>query len=172
MPVSPWNARHCWLDVSQIGALALPLIMSQLAQVALTTVDIIMLGMLSPVEIAAGGLALSVFNLFRAIFAGLVMGTGNLVAEADGVLVGLVHYLFHRSTTLIEPNCSLQDLFTSEGARGRGVGEALIRAVYAAAKAAGGSVVYWHTHETNATAQALYDKLAEKSGFIVYRKLF
>lgn len=78
------NVRHCWQDVRQIGFLALPLIMSQLAQVALTTVDIIMLGMLSSVEIAAGGLALAVFNLFRAFFAGLVMGTGNLVAEADG----------------------------------------------------------------------------------------
>lgn len=83
MPAIPGNARHCWQDARQIGALALPLVMSQLAQVALTTVDIVMLGMLSPLEIAAGGLALSVFNLFRAFFAGLVMGTGNLVAEAD-----------------------------------------------------------------------------------------
>jgi hypothetical protein len=31
--------------------------------------------------------------------------------------------------------------------------------------------VYWHTHESNATAQALYDRVAEKSGFIVYRHL-
>ena len=93
-----------------------------------------------------------------------------LVAEADGVLVGLVHYLFHRSTTLIEPNCYLQDLFTSEAARGQGVGEALIRAVYAAAKAAGGSVVYWHTHETNAVARKLYDRVAANSGFLVYRQ--
>ena len=92
------------------------------------------------------------------------------VAEIDGVLVGLVHYLFHRSTILIEPNCYLQDLFTSEAARGRGVGEALIRAVYDAAKAAGGSVVYWHTHETNATARKLYDRVAANSGFLVYRQ--
>ena len=93
-----------------------------------------------------------------------------LVADIDGQLVGLVHYLFHRSTILIEPNCYLQDLFTSEAARGRGVGEALIRAVYDAAKAAGGSVVYWHTHETNATARKLYDRVAANSGFLVYRQ--
>jgi GNAT superfamily N-acetyltransferase len=93
-----------------------------------------------------------------------------LVADIDGQLVGLVHYLFHRSTILIEPNCYLQDLFTSEAARGRGVGEALIRAVYDAAKAAGGSVVYWHTHETNATARKLYDRVAANSGFLVYRR--
>ena len=93
-----------------------------------------------------------------------------LVADIDGQLVGLVHYLFHRSTILIEPNCYLQDLFTSEAARGRGVGEALIRAVYDAAKAAGGSVVYWHTHETNATARKLYDRVAANSAFLVYRQ--
>ena len=92
-----------------------------------------------------------------------------LVAEQDGQLLGLAHYLFHRSTTAIAPVCYMQDLFTAESARGRGVGRKLIEAVYRAAKQAGVSRVYWHTHETNATAQALYDKLAEKSGFIVYR---
>jgi GNAT superfamily N-acetyltransferase len=94
-----------------------------------------------------------------------------LVAEKDGRLLGLVHYLFHRSTTMIEPNCYLQDLFTTAEARGQGVGRALIEAVYAAAKAAGGSRVYWQTHQTNATAMLLYDRVAEKSGFLVYRKL-
>jgi len=93
-----------------------------------------------------------------------------LVAEQDGNLLGLAHYLFHRSTIQIEPSCYLQDLFTDESARGQGVGRALIEAVYQAAESAGCRRVYWHTHETNATAMRLYDKLAEKSGFIVYRK--
>ena len=91
-----------------------------------------------------------------------------LVAEKDGRLVGLVHYLFHRSTSLIGPTCYLQDLFTSEEARGQGVGRALIEAVYERAKAAGSPLVYWQTHETNVTAMALYDKVAERSGFLVY----
>lgn len=95
-----------------------------------------------------------------------------LVAEDDGRLRGLAHYLFHRSMIAIAPVCYLQDLFTTPQARGQGVGRALIEAVYDAAHAAGSSRVYWHTHETNAPAQALYDRLAEKSGFIVYRKLF
>jgi GNAT superfamily N-acetyltransferase len=94
-----------------------------------------------------------------------------LVAESDGKLVGLVHYLFHRSTTLIEPNCYLQDLFTDERTRGKGVGRALIEAVYERARAAGCSRVYWLTHETNATARRLYDRVAENTGFIVYRKM-
>lgn len=93
-----------------------------------------------------------------------------LVAELDGSLVGLTHYLFHRSTTMVEPICYLQDLFTSADARGRGVGRALIEAVYHCAKAAGAKRVYWQTHETNQTAQGLYDQVAEKSGFLVYRK--
>ena len=94
-----------------------------------------------------------------------------LVAESEGKLVGLVHYLFHRSTTMIEPTCYLQDLFTDEAMRGRGAGRALIEAVYGRAKAAGGTRVYWLTHQTNATARKLYDQVAEDTGFIVYRKL-
>ena len=93
-----------------------------------------------------------------------------LVAEKDGQLLGIVHYLFHRSTTMIEPICYLQDLFTAEASRGMGIGRALIQAVYEKAKAAGSSRVYWQTHETNLTAMKLYDKLAERSGFLVYRK--
>ena len=93
-----------------------------------------------------------------------------LVAEADGVLIGLVHFLYHRSTTAIAPLCYLQDLFTSADARGRGVGRALIEAVYERARRAGSPRVYWQTHETNATARRLYDQVADLSGFLVYRK--
>ena len=93
-----------------------------------------------------------------------------LVAESGGELVGLVHYLFHRSTTRIAPTCYLQDLFTTESVRGKGVGRALIEAVYARVKEAGASRVYWQTHETNTTAMALYDKVAERSGFLIYGK--
>jgi GNAT superfamily N-acetyltransferase len=94
-----------------------------------------------------------------------------LVAELDGVAVGLAHYLFHRSTTALGPSCYLQDLFTSEAARGRGAGRALIAAVRERARAAGAARVYWQTHETNATALRLYDRVAERTGFIVYRQL-
>ena len=95
-----------------------------------------------------------------------------LVAESGEQLVGLVHYLFHRSTTAIAPVCYLQDLFTDTAARGKGIGGALISEVYGQARQAGVSRVYWQTHETNHTAQTLYDKVAERSGFIVYRKVF
>jgi GNAT superfamily N-acetyltransferase len=93
-----------------------------------------------------------------------------MVAEDKGRLVGLAHYLFHRSTTALQPICYLQDLFTSTEARGRGVGRGLISAVYDRARTAGAPRVYWLTHETNLTAQRLYDAVAERSGFIVYRR--
>jgi GNAT superfamily N-acetyltransferase len=93
-----------------------------------------------------------------------------LVAESGGELVGLTHYLYHRSSTRIVPVCYLQDLFTTESVRGRGVGKALIEAVYEKAGAAGCDRVYWQTHETNTTAMRLYDQVAEKSGFVVYAK--
>lgn len=92
-----------------------------------------------------------------------------LVAEADGQLLGLTHYLFHRSTTMLGPTCYLQDLFTNAAARGRGIGKALIEGVYEQARAAGATRVYWQTHETNQTAMRLYDQVADKSGFVVYR---
>ncbi|UKK86367.1 GNAT family N-acetyltransferase [Sphingopyxis sp. BSN-002] len=94
-----------------------------------------------------------------------------LVAEQDGVLLGLTHYLLHRSTTSLLPSLYLQDLFTTADARGKGVGRALIEAVYDAARGLGLARVYWQTHETNDTAMQLYDRIAEKSGFLVYRKL-
>jgi GNAT superfamily N-acetyltransferase len=93
-----------------------------------------------------------------------------LVAEDGGELVGIAHYLFHRSTIQIAPTCYLQDLFTSGASRGRGVGRALITGVYEKAAAAATGRVYWQTHESNSTAMALYDKVAERSGFVVYRK--
>ena len=93
-----------------------------------------------------------------------------MVAERSRKLIGLVHFLFHRSTNQIAPVCYLQDLFTVEDARGKGVGRALIDAVYRHAANAGSPRVYWQTHETNGTARQLYDKVAERSGFIVYRK--
>ncbi|AWM87906.1 GNAT family N-acetyltransferase [Microvirga sp. 17 mud 1-3] len=95
-----------------------------------------------------------------------------IVAESGDRLIGLAHYLFHRSTTAIAPSCYLQDLFTTEEARGKGVGRALIEGVYRQAALAGSPRVYWQTHETNATAMQLYDRVAERSGFVVYRKLF
>ena len=92
-----------------------------------------------------------------------------LVAESDGKLVGLVHYLFHRSTTSITPICYLQDLFTCHDARGRGVGSALIASVMNQARLADSHRVYWQTHEANSVARRLYDRIVERCGFLIYR---
>lgn len=94
-----------------------------------------------------------------------------IVAESAGELLGLAHFLYHRSTIQLAPSCYMQDLFAVAAARGKGIGRALIDGVCEHARQAGCPRVYWQTHETNATAMQLYDKVAEKSGFIVYRKL-
>lgn len=92
------------------------------------------------------------------------------VAEQDGHLVGLVHFIFHRSTWFVGPVCYLQDLYTLESLRGQGIGRALIETVYAQAHQNNAARVYWLTHASNLAAQALYDKMADRSGFIQYRK--
>jgi GNAT superfamily N-acetyltransferase len=94
----------------------------------------------------------------------------GLVAQLDGRLVGLAHYLFHPSTWSATAYCYLEDLFVLPETRGRGVARALIEAVYAAADAAGATSVYWHTQEFNADGRALYDTLAHRTSFIVYQR--
>lgn len=93
------------------------------------------------------------------------------LAWRDGVAVGLVHWIFHRSCWTPGDYCYLQDLYVAEGQRGGGIGRALIGHVRAQAVAAGASRVHWLTQETNYPGRQLYDRLAERSGFIQYRQL-
>lgn len=93
-----------------------------------------------------------------------------LAFDAAGKAVGLVNYIRHRSFWTVGDYVYLQDLFVDDGVRGRGVGRLLIEHVYEAATAAGCSRVHWLTHETNANAMVLYDRIATKSGFVNYRK--
>jgi GNAT superfamily N-acetyltransferase len=90
------------------------------------------------------------------------------VAEQNGELVGLVHFIFHRSTTRLSDVCYLQDLYVKKDLRGAGIGRQLIQAVYDAALKAGSTRVYWQTQESNVAGRALYDKVAKHMGFIVY----
>ena len=91
----------------------------------------------------------------------------GLGAWQGGVLVGIVHALFHASTWADEV-CYLQDLFVTEAARGSGAGAALIDAVATVSRQRGASRLYWLTHHGNATARALYDRVAANKGFIRY----
>ena len=91
-----------------------------------------------------------------------------LVAERGSELVGLTHFLYHRSTTRIEPVCYLQDLFTAPMVRGQGIGRALILGVFRQARADGIQRVYWQTQAGNTAGRQLYDKVAQHLGFIVY----
>ncbi|WP_372387272.1 GNAT family N-acetyltransferase [Xanthomonas axonopodis] len=93
------------------------------------------------------------------------------LAIVDGKPQGLVHWIYHRSTWTTGNYCYLQDLFVSDEARGGGIGRALIEHVYAQAQQHGASRVIWLTHETNQNAMQLYDRIAERSGFVQYRKL-
>jgi GNAT superfamily N-acetyltransferase len=95
-----------------------------------------------------------------------------LGAYRDGRLIGIAQYIFHRSCWTIGDYCYLQDLFVAPDVRGSGAGRALIAAVEREARKAGASRLHWLTKEDNHSARALYDQMADRSGFIQYRKLF
>lgn len=94
----------------------------------------------------------------------------GMIAEQDGKAVGLAHFLFHRHAWKIENVCYLQDLYVAPAARGTGAAEALIRAVYAQADAAGAPSVYWLTQDFNLHARKLYDRVGVKTPFIRYNR--
>jgi len=92
------------------------------------------------------------------------------LAVVDGVAQGVVHSIDHRSCWFEQPVCYLQDLFVAPALRGRRLGRRLIEQVYAQARTRGCARVYWQTHESNAEAMKLYDRIADKPGFVQYRK--
>ena len=88
--------------------------------------------------------------------------------DADGSLLGLVHYIPHAS--MGADVCYLQDLFTLPAARGQRVATTLVRAVQTWCKAKGGiSKVYWNTHESNPARSRLYDVIGTHKGFVKYQ---
>ncbi|MFK1552068.1 GNAT family N-acetyltransferase [Pseudomonas aeruginosa] len=93
------------------------------------------------------------------------------LAWLDERAVGLVHWIYHPSCWTVGDYCYLQDLFVAEGLRGEGIGRRLIEHVYAEAGAAGCSRVHWLTHESNSDAMKLYERIADKSGFLQYRRI-
>ena len=95
---------------------------------------------------------------------------GGFIAECDGQIVGIVHWVLHRTCWSAKDICYLQDLFVDPTLRGGGVGRKLIDAVRQMATEKDCFRVYWQTHESNAQAMELYDKVAERSGFLVYRQ--
>ncbi|MEP7244042.1 MAG: GNAT family N-acetyltransferase [Gammaproteobacteria bacterium] len=99
--------------------------------------------------------------------AGQPYGLGAFDGER---MIGFVHYHYHLSTWSAAGYCYLEDLFVDPEVRGKGAGRALIYGVYQAADARGVSRVYWHTQESNTQARLLYDKIAELSPFVQYRR--
>ena len=108
---------------------------------------------------------------FGRLTGGVAPMGGFIARDGGGKAVGIVHWIAHPSTWTAGDYCYLQDLYVEEAGRGLGIGRALIEAVYAKARERGCARVYWLTHETNATAMHLYDRIAERSGFVQYRKM-
>ena len=94
-----------------------------------------------------------------------------LIATGEtGRALGIAALVFHRSTWASTWYCYLEDLFVAPDARGRGVGRALIEAVYEEADRRGAARTYWATQDKNATARALYDRIGQLTDFVQYRR--
>ncbi len=107
-------------------------------------------------------------------FARLTGGTrpmGGFLAWDGDSAIGMVNWIMHPSCWTSGDYCYLQDLYVAPQTRGAGTGRQLIEAVYDVARSQHCSRVYWLTHETNTAAMVLYDKVADRSGFVQYRKL-
>jgi GNAT superfamily N-acetyltransferase len=115
-------------------------------------------------------------DIYALTFSRLISGATNeyagFLAVLDGKPVGLAHFLFHRSCWHANSICYLQDLFADPDVRGQGIGRALIEAVYARANTEKAEEVYWMTQDFNANARKLYDRIADKTPFIIYQKTF
>ncbi len=113
-------------------------------------------------------------STFQNTFARLLGDDPNdfscFVADLDGQLLGLTHYLFHRHAWKEESVCYLQDLYARPEARGTGVGRALIEAVYEEADRQKAPSVYWLTQQNNHTARKLYDRIGKLSPFLKYQR--
>ena len=105
-------------------------------------------------------------STWQRMLAGRIHGLG--ARDAQGQLLGIVHFLYHEDTWSTAPACYLQDLYVDETIRGSGCGRRLIEAVNAAALAAGANSPYWLTHETNTVARCLYERVARHHGFLQY----
>ncbi|MNG87335.1 Acetyltransferase (GNAT) family protein [compost metagenome] len=91
------------------------------------------------------------------------------VATDGKQILGFVHFVFHRSTWGRNDFCYLEDLYVCPSVRGQMIGKQLIEYVQGQAREQACDRLYWHTQESNRTAQKLYDWIAEKPGVIEYR---
>lgn len=94
--------------------------------------------------------------------------TRGLIAESEDDLVGLAHYRSFARPLDASRGLFLDDLFTSPGARGTGVGTALLARLAEIAALDGASIVRWITAETNETARRLYDQVATRTAWVTY----
>ena len=94
--------------------------------------------------------------------------SGVIARDDAGRALGFVHWLTHPSTWSQGPYCYLEDLFVDPEARGSGLGAALIEHVRVWAEESGCDSVYWLTQSHNRTARALYDRVAQDTGFVHY----
>ncbi|EFE94049.1 GNAT family N-acetyltransferase [Serratia odorifera] len=95
---------------------------------------------------------------------------GLVAQDRDGRLLGLMNLIFHPSTWSSQGYCYIEDLYVSPAARGQKVSEQLFEQAYRLADQRQCDRVYWMTQEYNAPARSLYDKVGNRSSFVVYNR--
>lgn len=92
----------------------------------------------------------------------------SIVAEIDGVVVGIADYRPFARPSTGTTGMWLDDLFTDPEHRGRGIGRSLIEYLQDMAQQHGYSIVRWITADDNRGAQQLYDTIANRTNWVTY----
>lgn len=92
-------------------------------------------------------------------------------SEKTKELIGIMNFIYHKSTWSKKRVCYLEDLFIQEDHRLKGCASLLLNKLVKICKIKNIEKIYWKTKSDNYQAQSLYNKFAIQTDFLEYEIL-